>query len=119
MNVISLTELCRAVNLSFSEKTYEAKLYHGARKGIFRDDRHAASFLYKDRKFANQYYRQVKSKLKKRLLDTFYASEIEHANEFQKGYHEAQKTFCIAEELIGRNMRKSGIHLMKEALRLA
>lgn len=107
------------MSLSFPDKTYEARLYQGARKGVFRDDRHAASFLYKDRKFAGQYYRQVKSKLKKRLLDAFYASEMEYANEFQKGYHEAHKTFCIAEELIGRNMRKSGIQLMKEALRLA
>lgn len=119
MDVISLSELCKAVELSFTEKTYEAKLYQGARKGIFRNDRQAVASLYQDRKFAKEYYRQVKSKLKKRLLDTFYASEIAHANEFQKGYHEAHKIFCIAEELIGRNMRRPGIILMKEALSLA
>ena len=83
----------------FQEKTYEAKLYHGAEKEYSMTD-HAASFYTRTGSSLIILQAGKSLKLKNRLLDAI-PSEIEHANEFQKGYHEAHKTFCIWELIKG------------------
>lgn len=119
MNFISLKELCDLVEISLSRSSYEYKLYSGLRHGKFRNDQEAQRQLYGNQKHGANYYSQIKTKLKTRLINSFYSSDITIHNKAQEQYHQAHKLFCIAEELIGRRKANAGVSLMKESLKLS
>ncbi len=107
------------VEIPLSRGSFEYKLYSGLRKGVFRNDQEAQSRLYGNRKHGAAYYSQLKTKLKARLVNSFYASDAATQNKAQEQYHQAHKLFCIADELMGRRKANAGAALMKESLKLS
>lgn len=118
-NKVCYHELIEAKNGS-SEKTKIDEFYEGIVSEEFMSDEDAAFGLdYEDPQ--NQVYKNLRTQLQKRLLNTVFLIDLYSPSQTdrQKAYFDLQKDWAAAKMLIGKNARTIGIRLCHKILRKA
>jgi hypothetical protein len=104
-------DMLNAKNSKFRE------LYLGLRDGSIRSDREAASKLY-DSDPSDARYRQLKSRFKKRLLNTlFFVDQSKpHRSSFDQTYHNCQRDWSLINILRQNDVQEPAVQMARSLL---
>ncbi len=86
----------------------------------FRNDRDAATYLYQSTP-TDPKYRQLKSRFKKRLLNTLFFLDINQpsAANYERAYYSCNKDWTLVKILLSNNAQLSAVSLAKQILTTA
>ena len=96
------------------------RLYEGILKGEFSSDSQACRTLYGTNDL-DKGYRNIKSRLEKRALNTIFFIDLNAAaySDLQKAYYNCYKNLAATKFLIGRGARKASVKLSEKTLKIA
>lgn len=104
--------------LAKDQKLY--RLYDGILKDEFSSDSQACRKLYGTNEL-NKGYRNLKSRLEKRVLNTLFFIDLNASsyNELQKAYYNCYKNLAATKFLANRGARKASVKLSEKTLKIA
>jgi len=103
-----------------TNKSQVYQFYERIVDGTFSSDQEAAAHLFNDTA-SNQRYKNLKAKLKKRLLSTVFFIDISDSmfNEYEKAYVNCYKDWAAAKILFGKSAQKAGINITLKVMKQA
>lgn len=123
--IISIVDKNKTKNIEIigSEKSKERKLYKlydGISSGKITSDTKACQVLYNNEN-PSKGYRNLKSRLEKRVLNTLFFIDINSSSfsDFQKAYYNCYKNLAAIKFLAGKGGRKASIKLTEKTLKQA
>lgn len=105
-------------NANTDSKLYQ--LYEGIDNGSFKDDTAAANALY-GKAHNDSNYRNTKYQLEKRLINTLFHIDVNHAqyNDSQTAYYNCYKNLAAVAILSGQSAKISAISIARRTLKIA
>ncbi len=96
------------------------EFYSGIADGTFTSDEDAAAHFF-DGNVRNQSYKNLKTRLKNRLINTVFFVEANDSmfNEYEKAYLNCYKDWAAAKILAGKSAKKSALNLCIKVLKQA
>ncbi len=106
--------------IGIKENSLLFDLYIGILNGTFKNDEDAAYGIY-EKSPKSKSYQKLKYKLYKRLLDGVLLIDLSKPkyNERQRAFKNCHKNWAIGKVLISRGLRKPGIKLFEQTIRVA
>lgn len=96
------------------------RFYQGISEGKFKNDRDAASYLYNSSP-SDDRYRQLKSRFRKRLLNTLFLINPESSNsgDYDRAFYTCNKDWALVQILFANGALLSAEQLARQILNLA